>query len=87
MPLAFLLSNWKLVGVVAGSVLLASWLGCERMKLIHEGAQQERQKIEEANHAAEQKADTGARTVDECYAAGGSWNRHRGVCEQPGPGK
>ena len=48
MPLAFLLSNWKLVGVVAGSVLLASWLGCERMKLIHEGAQQERQKIEEA---------------------------------------
>jgi hypothetical protein len=48
------------------------------------GVQQERARIEEANHEAERKADAGQATFDDCVRAGRVWNRARGVCLRPG---
>lgn len=78
--LPLLISNWRIVAVVAGGLALAGWLGCERIKLLNEGAQRERAKIEDANDAAKQRADDGAKTVEDCYLRGGSWDRPSGRC-------
>ena len=87
MPIAFLLSNWRLVALAAGVVALLGWAGCERLKLIHEGEQRAVQKIEEANHEAEQKADIGAKSTDECFARGGNWDRASGRCLPNNPAR
>lgn len=36
--------------------------------------------ITDANNAAKGKANEGIKDVDACFAAGGYWNRDRGVC-------
>jgi len=38
------------------------------------------QTIIEANQKAKDKADAAIQDVDSCFAAGGAWNRARGVC-------
>jgi hypothetical protein len=40
--------------------------------------------IIEANQKARDQADAAIKTVDDCFAAGGAWNRARGVCLRPG---
>lgn len=42
------------------------------------------QTIIEANQKAKDKADAGIQNVDDCFAAGGAWNRARGVCIRSG---
>jgi hypothetical protein len=44
------------------------------------------QTITDANQKAKDKADAGIQSVDDCFNAGGDWNRARGVCVI-GPGK
>jgi hypothetical protein len=38
------------------------------------------QTITDANQKAKDKADAGIQSVDDCFNAGGDWNRARGVC-------
>ena len=38
------------------------------------------QTITDANQKAKDKADAAIQNVDDCFSAGGTWNRARGVC-------
>ena len=42
------------------------------------------QTIIEANQKARDKADAAIKTVDDCFAAGGAWDRARVVCVRSG---
>ena len=42
------------------------------------------QTIIDANQKAKDKADAAIKTVDDCFNAGGTWNRARGVCVRSG---
>lgn len=48
-----------------------------------QGYDAEKAKIEAANKKANDDALTDQKNVDACYAAGGDWNRDRGVCDHP----
>jgi hypothetical protein len=59
----------------------------ERHKLILEGEQIANERVEKANAAAQAKAKEGQDDVANCYDAGGTWLRDRGVCDTTGTGK
>ena len=76
-----LLSNWKPI-LIAGAVAAGlGWLAWERHELIVQGEQQALEKVKEANDADAAEAAGAAKTVDDCYAVGGTWDRDLGVCK------
>ena len=76
----FLISNWRMVGVVViGAGILAAGL-TYRHALIVEGEQKALQKVEDANAQSNAAAAKAAKTVDDCFNAGGTWDRDSGVC-------
>lgn len=78
-----LIKYWRVGLIAAGLLGLSGWALWERHALLEEGRQRELTKIEDANHAAEHKADQGSNAVDDCFGAGGAWNRDDGMCEHP----
>ena len=87
MPILLLLFQYRkyVIIVVAVIALIALALHLRRT-LINEGEQQELTKIEEANHASQQKADKGSQSIDDCLASGHRWNRDDSLCERASPG-
>ena len=76
---------WQVWAIVLFLLILAGAFLYERHAGYKEGAAQVEQTIEDANHASENKADQGAKTVDDCYARGGTWDRINGLCVPTGP--
>jgi hypothetical protein len=78
--------GWR-VGLVAVLVALAASAALyERHVLIVEGEQKAIEQQEKANAEEAKRAAAGAKNVDDCYSAGGTWDRDSGVCT-PATGK
>ncbi len=77
----FVLKNWRVFLALTILAALAGALGYERIEGRHEGEAAVTQKIENANAEEMRRAQAAAKTVDDCVAAGGDWNRDRGVCD------
>ena len=78
-----LLSNWKLFlygGLIAGVVGYALYY---RHELIVQGEQRALEQVKDANDAERDHAVAAAKNVDDCYTAGGVWDRDVGVCNHP----
>lgn len=71
--------------LVAGVLTFAAVYHWRAVNAAHEAGKAEAtETIRAANEAAKGKADEGIQNVDDCFAAGGAWNRARGVCIRPG---
>jgi hypothetical protein len=81
--ISFVFGNWK--SVLIGGAIAAGlgWLAYEHHKILAEGAAQERQQIERANDEEMSRAVAAAKSVDACFAAGGTWDRDHGSCNKP----
>lgn len=73
---------WAVLGVVGGLVVAGLWL---HHSGVVEGGAETTLRIEEANHAARDRADEASTSVDRCYGGGGTWDRSRGVCHVGAP--
>ena len=78
--LGWALANWRIALCGALVLLVAVFLVVGREQMISKGEQIELKKVEDANHVAEQNADRGGKTVEDCTAVGGTWVRDSGVC-------
>jgi hypothetical protein len=72
---------------IALALALVAFGVYERHKLIVEGEQIAIEKVNKANAAAAAKAKEGQDDVANCYDAGGTWLRDRGVCDTSAAGK
>ncbi len=71
------LSAW----LVAGGIVTAGLYHWHATRTAYEaGKAAATQTINDANQKAKDKADAGIKNVDDCFAAGGAWDRARGVC-------
>jgi hypothetical protein len=77
------LTAWLVAGVLAAAGLY-HWRATSAA--YEAGKATATQTITDANQQAKDKADAGIQNVDDCFNAGGAWNRARGVCVI-GPGK
>jgi hypothetical protein len=77
------LTAWLVAGVLAAAGLY-HWRATNAA--YEAGKATATQTIRDANQKAKDKADEGIQNVDDCFNAGGDWNRARGVCVI-GPGK
>lgn len=68
---------WLVGAVVAGALGTVVYFHHE---WIAEGYNKAIGAITDANNAEKKKADQGQQTVDDCYNAGGTWDRSNGVC-------
>lgn len=76
----FVLSNWRaLIVALALAAVVAAGL-YERHALIVQGEQDALRKVEKANAQSQTGAARAAKNVDDCFAAGGAWNRDSGEC-------
>lgn len=73
--------KWIIYGVIALAIVAGALY--YRGVLIQKGHDQAIQEINDANNQEKKQADQGQYTVDQCYAAGGDWNRDNGVCDHP----
>jgi hypothetical protein len=71
---------WQLWLTVLLGLAILGGLAYEHHQGFSAGSAQTLQKIEDANHVEQQKADRSAETVDDCYRLGGDWDRATGVC-------
>ena len=81
--LPLLLKNWRLVAYAAAAAAVLGWLAYEDHRIFTAGQTAALQKVEQANERVRQTADRAAKSVDDCYAHGGGWDRDRGVCVSP----
>ena len=78
--LLLLLKNWRLVAYAAAAAAVLGWLAYEDHRVFTEGQNSALQKVEQANAKSQRTADRAAKSVDDCYAGGGDWDRSLGVC-------
>ena len=72
--------NWK-AALVAAAIALTLWTGAFLYeKGVHKGEAAVTQKITKANAEEMRRAQAAAKTVDDCAAAGGDWDRDVGLC-------
>ena len=81
--ISFVFNNWRLVLTGAGVAAALVWLGVEHHKVYVEGETAAIQKVEKRNAQELSTADAAQKLVDDCYAAGGTWNRSDGLCYRP----
>ena len=75
------LDNWRLVLILLAIVAVLAFGGYERVKGYSAGNTAAITKITKANQEEARRAQAAAKNVDDCYAAGGSWDRARGLCD------
>jgi hypothetical protein len=81
MPLAIFRAIPLTAWLVAGVLLAAGLYHWRATNAAYEaGKATATQTIIEANQKAKDRADAGIQNVDDCFAAGGTWSRARGVC-------
>jgi hypothetical protein len=84
-PLAiFRAVPWQAWLVAAGLVAVGAYHWRATSAAYEAGKEAATQTIIEANQKAKDKADAAIKTVDDCFAAGGTWSRARGVCIRSG---
>ena len=77
----FIVKNWRASLIAVAIAALVAGALYERHYLIGEGATEALQKVKDANHVEENRAAAAAKTVDDCAALGGDWDRAVGVCK------
>jgi uncharacterized protein (UPF0333 family) len=78
--LAWALDHWRLSLLVLFIAALVGGGVYIRVTSYHQGEAAAVQTVKDANDVAQQRAQAAAQSVDDCYAAGGNWDRDRGVC-------
>lgn len=81
LTLDFALKNWRALAVAVGVIALIAFGSYERLKGYSAGKTAAVEKIEKANELENARATSAAKTVDDCFAAGGDWDRAAGVCK------
>jgi len=74
------LKYWRVCLVALVVLAVAAGLTYERVTGYEQGKDAAVQTIDKANDEEMQRAQAAAKTVDDCVAAGGVWNRDVGVC-------
>ena len=75
------LAHWRFALVILVIVATVIFGGYERVKGYRAGSTAAVEKIEKANTEEMRRAHAAAKTVDDCDAAGGAWDRDLGVCD------
>jgi len=78
LPLA--LANWRILAIGAACAAVVAGGLYYRHELIVQGENEALQKVEDANAQSQATAAKAAKTVDDCFNAGGTWDRDAGVC-------
>jgi hypothetical protein len=81
----FVLTYWRTLLLVAFFAAVAAAGLHYRHQLIVEGEQKALQQVEDANAKASTEAQSAAKNVDDCFVAGGTWDRSRGECMSNNP--
>ncbi len=78
--LRFVAKNWRAILVIGGVLAVLAFGAQERLKGYSQGKAAATQQIEKANDQEMRRAASAAKTVEDCAAAGGDWDRGRGMC-------
>ena len=82
-----LIKHWRAAAIVGGVLALLGFGAHERLKGYQQGKTSAITKIEKANDEEMRRATSAAKTVDDCYSAGGDWDRELGLCKPPATSK
>ena len=76
-----LVKHWRAVAIIGCCLALIGIGAYERVKGYEQGKTSAITKIEKANDEEMRRATSAAKTVDDCYSAGGDWDRQLGLCK------
>jgi hypothetical protein len=76
----FIIKNWRYFALGAAALAAVAWFEVKQHEAYTSGQQAAVQKVEQANDQARLRAASGAKSVDDCFARDGDWDRDRGVC-------
>ena len=78
--LSFVAKNWRAILIIGGILAIVAFGAHERLKGYSQGKTAATQQIEKANDLEMRRATSAAKTVEDCAATGGDWDRGNGVC-------